>query len=142
MALLGELTIRNFIPQTAVQDKRKTLRKRRLRDAFVDQNPHIRELQAKCKGNPLELEVIFYLNTNVSNKISYKKDLDKLLKILMDVVKEQMNDAQDEDEGGLGLLSENRDEDIFKITCRKELVKDAKDEGITLRVSQYLDITQ
>ena len=71
----------------------------------------------------------------VSDKSSFKKDLDNLLKILMDVIKEEMDDS--EKKIGLGLVIKNMDEEIFEILCHKEFVSSDDDEGIDLEVSEW-----
>lgn len=135
--MLGKLSVRNFTPKTTKQGIKKTERKKALQVTFVEQNPNLPELQAKCKGKKLSLDVTFYLNENTLDKSSFKKDLDNLLKILMDVIKEEMDDAQKKI--GLGLVIKNKDEEIFKIICHKEFVSNEADEGIDLIVSEWND---
>lgn len=134
--MLGKISVRKFKPKTAKKGKETTKRKRDLREAFVEQNRStLPELQEKCKGKKLSLNVTFYLNENTADKSSYKKDLDNLLKILMDVIKEEMDD--DEKKIGLGLIIKNMDEEIFEINCHKEFVSSDDNEGIDLVVSEW-----
>ena len=135
MTTLGKLSIRKFKPKTVKPGIETTKRKKDLQEAFVKQNENLRELQEKCRGKKLSLDVIFYLNENTSDKTSYKKDLDNLLKILMDVIKEEMDDH--EKKIGLGLVLENKDEEIFEIVCCKKFVSNEDDEGIDLVVSEW-----
>lgn len=105
---LGTLSIRNFKPKTVKKGRETTKRKKELREAFVNQNKDLLSgLQEKCKGMQLSLKVVFYLNKNTADRTSYKKDLDNLLKILMDVIKQEMDD--DERKTGLGLVLKNHD---------------------------------
>ena len=107
-----------------------------MKEAFVEQNrTKLPELKEKCKGKRLSLNVTFYLNENTADKSSYKKDLDNLLKILMDVIKEEMDD--NEKKIGLGLVVKNMDEEIFEINCHKEFVSSDDGEGIDLVVSEW-----
>jgi len=132
---LGKISVRKFKPKTVKKGKETTQRKKDLQEAFVKQNPNLNELQDKCQGKKLSLNATFYLNENTPDKTSYKKDLDNLLKILMDVIKEEMDD--DEKKIGLGLVIKNKDEEIFEIVCHKEFVSNEDDEGIDLVVSEW-----
>ena len=132
---LGKISVRGFTPNTAKKGRETTERKKKLQEIFVKQNPNLSELQEKCKGKRLSLKVTFYLNENTPDKSSYKKDLDNLLKILMDVIKEEMDDG--EKKMGLGLVLKNMDEEIFEIICHKEFVSSKDDEGIDLEVSEW-----
>jgi Holliday junction resolvase RusA-like endonuclease len=133
--MLGKISVRKFKPKTVKKGKETTKRKKYLQEAFVKQNPNLGELQEKCKGKRLSINVTFYLNTNTPDKASYKKDLDNLLKILMDVIKEEMDDS--EKKTGLGLVIKNNDEEIFEIICHKEFVQSEDDEGIDLVLSEW-----
>ena len=133
--ILGKISVRKFKPKTVKTGIETTMRKMDLQEAFVEQNENLGELQDKCKGKKLSINVTFYLNTNTPDKTSYKKDLDNLLKILMDVIKEEMDD--NEKKIGLGLVIENKDEEIFEIICHKEFVTNEDDEGIDLVLSEW-----
>ena len=133
--MLGKISVRKFTPKTVKKGKETTIRKKELQEAFVKQNKNLRELQDKCQGKKLSINVTFYLNQNTPDKSSYKKDLDNLLKILMDVIKEEMDD--NEKKIGLGLVVKNKDEEIFEIICHKEFVSNEDDEGIDLVVSEW-----
>lgn len=133
--ILGKISVRKFTPKTVKKGKETTIRKKELQEAFVKQNKNLRELQDKCQGKKLSINVTFYLNQNTPDKSSFKKDLDNLLKILMDVIKEEMDDY--EKKIGLGLVVKNKDEEIFEIICHKEFVSNEDDEGIDLVVSEW-----
>ncbi len=133
--MLGKISVRGFKPKTVKKGKETTKRKKDLQEAFVLQNPHLSELQEICKGKKLSINVTFYLNENTPDKTSFKKDLDNLLKILMDVIKEEMDD--DVKKTGLGLVVKNNDEEIFEIICQKEFVQSEDEEGIDLVLSEW-----
>ena len=135
MTTLGKISVRKFIPKTVKKGYETTIRKQELQEAFVKQNKNLNDLQEKCQGKQLSINVTFYLNENTPNKTSYKKDLDNLLKILMDVIKEEMDDS--EKNTGLGLVIKNNDEEIFEIICHKEFVSNEDDEGIDLIISEW-----
>ena len=101
----------------------------------MEQNKNLSELQENCRGKELSIKVTFRLNENTPDKSSYKKDLDNLLKILLDVIKEEMDD--NEKKIGLGLVVKNMDEEIFEINCHKEFVSSDDGEGIDLVVSEW-----
>ena len=132
---LGKLSVRNFTPKTVKKGAETTKRKKDLKEAFVEQNPHLEELQKKCQRKKLSLNITFYLNKCTLDACNFKKDLDNLLKILMDVIKEEMDD--DEKNSGLGLVVKNNDEEIYEINCRKKFVSDQENEGIDLIISEF-----
>jgi Holliday junction resolvase RusA-like endonuclease len=133
--MLGKISVRKFKPKTVKTGIETTMRKMDLQEAFVEQNPNLSKLQEECKGKQLSINVTFYLNENTPDKTSYKKDLDNLLKILMDVIKEEMDD--DDKKIGLGLVIGNKDEEIFEIICHKEFVQSEDEEGIDLVLSEW-----
>ncbi len=135
MEHLGKLSIRKFTPQTVKKGKETTLRKKRLQQAFRDQNENLAEMQEKCQKKKLSLKVTFYLNKDTPDESSFKKDLDNLLKILMDVIKQEMDD--EEKNAGLGLVVKNKDEEVFEIVCSKELVSGKENEGIDLDIFEW-----
>jgi len=129
---LGKLFVRNFKPKTVKKGKETTERKKKLKKAFVDQNENLSQMQKTCQGKKLSLKVTFYLDKDTPDKTSFKKDLDNMLKILMDVIKEEMDD--NEKNTGLGLVVENKDEEVFEVVCNKELVSGEDKEGIDLDI--------
>jgi len=135
LTILGKISVRKFTPKTVKKGYETTIRKKELQEAFVKQNKNLNDLQEKCQGKQLSINVTFYLNENTPDKTSYKKDLDNLLKILMDVIKEEMDDS--EKNTGLGLVIKNNDEEIFEIICHKEFVSNEDNEGIDLVVSEW-----
>lgn len=133
--MLGKISIRGFTPQTAKKGKQITERKQELRNEFLTQNRNLQNIKESCKGKKLSLDVSFYLNDNTPDKSSFKKDLDNLLKILLDVLPEYMDDGKKE--MGLGIIQENKDDLIFEIKCHKEFVDGKSNEGIDVEISEF-----
>jgi len=137
MSWLGEISVTSFIPQTAKTGSDMRERKKNLRDEFKEQNEDkLPKLIKKCKDKEfLKINVIFNLNTDVPNPNSFKKDLDNLLKVLLDIFPEEMdNDKIDE---GLGIIRGNEDERVREINCRKEFVNSHKKEGISVKFYEF-----
>lgn len=134
--MLEKISIRGFTPQTAKKGKQISQRKKELRDEFLYQNKNLENVKKTCKGKCLSINVSFYLNDNTPDKSSYKKDLDNLLKILLDVLPEHMDDETKEK--GLGIIEENKDDLIFEIKCHKEFVHNKSEEGIDIEISEWM----
>lgn len=135
MTKLGKILIRGFTPKTAKKGKLITKRKKDLRDEFILQNVNLEDIKEVCKSKNLSLNVTFYLNDNTADTSSYKKDLDNLLKILLDVMPEHMDDKRKE--SGLGIIEGNKDEKIFDIKCHKEFVDSKSKEGIDVEIFEW-----
>lgn len=135
--MLGKLSVRGFTPKTAKKGKQITQRKKELRNEFLKQNDErLENIKKICLGKDLSINVTFYLNDNTADTSSYKKDLDNMLKILLDVLPEHMDDNKKEH--GLGIIEGNKDEKIFDIKCHKEFVDDTSKEGIDVEISEFL----
>jgi len=139
MNMLGKISIMKFSPQTAKRGIEMTVRKKKLRDEFEKQNQNeLPNLIKNCiNKKSLKIKVIFNLNTNVPNPTTFKKDLDNLLKVLLDIFPEEMDD--DTKEKGLGIIQGNEDERVREIHCRKDFVKDPKDEGIIVEFYEFIE---
>lgn len=135
ISMLDKLSVRDFTPQTAKKGKQITERKKELRDEFLRQNKNLENVKEKCKSKKLSINVSFYLNNNTPDKSSFKKDLDNLLKILLDVLPEHMDDKIKEP--GLGIIAENKDDEIFEIKCHKKFVDSKSEEGIDVEIYEY-----
>ena len=125
--VLPKIEIRGFTPETASSDKVR--RKNELYDRLkeeIDDLPRIREL---TKYRHLAIDVCYYLEVSSGSGKS-KKDLDNLLKILFDVLSENMRNGQDP-LPGLDLMPD--DTFVYKIKCeKKENYKGI--EGFDLRI--------
>ena len=133
--MLGKITVNGFVPQTAKSGSEMTKRKEKLRNAFEQQNDLSQTIKACKDKESLLMKVIFNLNENVENKTSYKKDLDNLLKVLLDVLPEEMDDATKAK--GLGIIRGNEDERVREIHCTKNFVQTPDDEGIIVEFYEY-----
>jgi len=139
MSMLGEISVTDFIPQTSKTGSEMRERKTNLRDEFQRQNQdRLPELIKNCIDKKfLKVNVVFNLNTEVSNPDTYKKDLDNLLKVLLDIFPEEMDDLRKDP--GLGIIQGNEDERVREIHCRKEFVKGKEKEGISVEFYEYTE---
>lgn len=125
-----EIEIRGLNPETAGKKKieRKNILKKAIREHL---GKNLQKIQNRCKNKPLYIDVCFYLY--YSDELgSTKKDLDNLMKILLDVLSVNMINGQKPIEG-LGIVRD--DSDIRKITCKKEIVNSFEGAGIDLQIS-------
>jgi len=125
-----EIKIRKFNPGTSNIKKieRKGLLKKEIMSKI---GKDIKKIQDRCKKKPLLIDVRFYLYYS-DEQGRTKKDLDNLLKILLDVLSVNMINGQNPIEG-LGIVMD--DSDIRKITCEKQIVNSTEGEGIDLQIS-------
>ena len=96
------------------------------------------ELKARLKGRLLSVDVEFHLlegSAEVTNT-RFKKDLDNLLKPILDVLQVRLNNTTKEDLG-LGLVE--GDEYVSEIHARKSLVHDSDEEGVRIIIREYID---
>ena len=134
--MLGIISVRNdFEPKTA-KPGQEVERKIELRDIIRSRNHNLDEIREKCKGKKIALDIYFYLNKERIEDVSrYSKDLDNLMKIVMDVLPDYMDKAEKNE--GLGLFK--NDNIIFDIHAVKEFVFSKDKEGIKIRISKYID---
>jgi len=126
-----EIKVKGVIPKTS--GKKKIPRKKFLKEQFELEigEEDLKKIQTRCKKNPLSISVKFYLYYSEEQGRS-KKDLDNLLKILLDVLSVNMVNGQDPVEG-LGIVRD--DSDVRQIKCEKYLVNSPEKEGIDLQIS-------
>ena len=134
MSLLN-VSITGFTPQTYGNDD--VARKIRLRDAIKSRIDDLSLIQRNCKGKKLSLDVCFNLFSETTELGRKTKDLDNLLKILLDTLPAYMD--REKSNEGLGLVPEDHDDLIFQINCRKNLVSDESEEGIDLKIFEYIE---
>lgn len=122
--------IRDFNPETASSNKLK--RKRLLKKALSKEiGKRHQKILKMVISRELFIDVCFYLYlSDVSG--SAKKDLDNLLKIVLDVLSVNMVNGQ-EKKSGLGFLKD--DSHVFRINCEKKIVNDPKKSGLDLKIS-------
>jgi len=139
MNMLGKISIIKFSPQTAKRGAEMTVRKKNLRDEFETQNKNeLPNLIKNCRDKEsLMIKVIFNLNKNDENPATLKKDLDNLLKVLLDIFPEEMDD--DKKERGLGIIIGNKDERVREINCHKEFVETHDEQGISVEFFEFTE---
>jgi Holliday junction resolvase RusA-like endonuclease len=126
-------SVKGFAPLTA--GKNVTERKKALRDRIRQSINNLEEARTNCRGKALTLNVTFHLLGNSTEEGRKRKDLDNLLKLLLDVLSENMvAKGTPVKQEGLGLISD--DEQIYEIHCRKKMVSDPLEEGIDLEISE------
>lgn len=126
--------LRPFEPHTLRSGRGHRNLKRELRDAIMGamDGDDIAASREKLRGRILRIDVEFRLwrgAENVSNTRA-KKDLDNLLKPVMDVLQTSLNTQRTE--LGLGLIED--DESVHEINTRKVLVNDEMEEGIRIAI--------
>ena len=93
-----------------------------------------------CKNRKLSITVRFYLYDGSEDGISQpegrtKKDLDNLLKIVLDVLPEKMDTAGKND--GLGLIKRDYDYFVYEINSIKKIVTLKREEGIDIEIFEW-----
>jgi Holliday junction resolvase RusA-like endonuclease len=120
-------------PATAGPGKNVAQRKDKLRIAFREQVSRsvLERIKQTLSGQLVRISVTFLLWKSSPEFTNTRpvKDLDNLLKILLDVIGSS--------NGGLGLVKE--DSYICQINAKKELVDDEKDEGYKISFEPYND---
>jgi Holliday junction resolvase RusA-like endonuclease len=92
------------------------------------------ELREKCREKEVLVVVRFHLLKSRSKSISktrWEKDLDNMLKVVLDVLQENA-DEHSLTKMGLGLIES--DKSIFGICCEKDFVEDAREEGVDIAI--------
>ncbi len=123
----------DFEPKTAKAGQ-EVDRKLELRDIIRSRTNNLDEIRENCKDQKIALDICFYLNKEREEDVSrYEKDLDNLMKIVMDVFPNFMDKAENNE--GLSLISD--DKMIFDIHATKEFVFNKDKEGLEIRISKY-----
>src|SRR5207245_1389305 len=112
MVLLNKIFI-NVEPKTSANNEVE--RKKELRDKIRAKIDNLLDLQKASKGKRLSIYAQFCLWDGSKVDGRTKKDLDNMLKILCDTLKEYMD--TDKKEQGLGLIENDNDGLIFEIHC-------------------------
>lgn len=131
--MLLDVSIKEFTPQTFGSND--VAKKIKLRDAIKAKINDLSSVQRNCRGKKLSVDVTFSLFSATTELGRKTKDLDNLLKILLDTLPDYMDRAKMN--SGLGLVPEDRDDLVFQINCRKRLVSIEAEEGIDLKISEY-----
>lgn len=126
----SKIEIRGFNPTTS--RKNKIERKKILRDKIkAEIGKNLIKVQNRCKYKPLFIDSCFYL-LHADDIGRSKKDLDNLMKILLDALSVNMVHGQNPIKG-LGLVID--DSHIYKIKSEKQLVNSPEREGMDLQIS-------
>ncbi len=129
--VLEKIKIRDFPPLTA--GKKKLDRKRALKERLsIELGNELSKIQTRIYGRPLFVDVCFYIHESDELGKS-KKDLDNLLKILFDVLSENMVNGQEPIEG-LGIMK--NDTFVHKIKCEKKPTDSDVEQGFDLLISR------
>jgi len=138
-SVLFKVQVRNYIPLTAghgdeVERKEKLLEK--IQESMDDDsgNPE------NCLDKYLSLNVCYNLLHDKKNPQRYEKDLDNLLKLLLDVLPQHMDNTPAPNPKGLGLMRDNHDKMIFEINCNKILVEDESEEGLDIKIKEVTNL--
>lgn len=137
--LLTPIRVRRYNPMTSRKHpkKRKTDLKKILSEEIVKRDLKLEKIQKRCKGNPLSVKIKYYLLKS-NEEGTAKKDLDNLLKIIFDVLSDDMIKNNTDDElKGLGLMTD--DEMVYEIHCSKKIVTSKEDMGFDISIFESLN---
>src|SRR2546426_642826 len=101
--LLPKVALRKFTPRT--YGGHDVAKKKVIRDLFLRKVENLSEIRSKCRGKKLSLDVCFYLFGKSSLEGRAGKDLDNLLKIVLDTLPDYMDKMKSE--RGLGVIEED-----------------------------------
>jgi len=133
-----KIKLRNFEPKTASSDV--VNRKIKLKEEIERQTKNLDEIKDFCKNKKLSIIVRFNLYDGSEDEIPQpegrtQKDLDNLLKIVLDVLPEKM-DADGKNDG-LGLIKRDYDYFVYEINSIKKIVTHKSKEGIDIEISEW-----
>ena len=132
------IEIRKFEPLTASSDV--VARKIKLKETIERDTKNLDDIRKFCQNKKLSITVQFFLydgskDENPQPEGRIKKDLDNLLKIVLDVLPEKMDSEGTND--GLGLIKKDYDDLVYEIKTTKEIVLKKDDEGIDIVISEW-----
>jgi Holliday junction resolvase RusA-like endonuclease len=133
---LGIILIQNFEPKTAKPGD-EVVRKKELRDFIKNNVSNLDDIVNSCRDKEkVSIKVCFNLYDGIKNDTSrYNKDLDNLLKIVLDVLPDYMDNKQENREKGLGIIQ--NDNQVYEIHSNKNFVHDTTEEGIEITISEW-----
>jgi Holliday junction resolvase RusA-like endonuclease len=127
---LGKISIRRFEPKTS-RTKKDVERKIELRNKIRASRSNLPEIRKNCENKKVRLKIIFYLSKQrIENESKYKKDLDNLLKITLDVLPKFMD--KENKNKGLGIIE--NDEMVYEIKTKKIFVKKDIEQGMDIEI--------
>lgn len=136
LLILGEILVKPFEPKTA-KPGQEVIRKIELRDFITNNISTLSDVIQSCRNKEkFSIDVCFNLYDGVKQDISrYDKDLDNLLKIVLDVLPDYMDNKSENREKGLGIIQ--NDKQVFEIHSYKKFVQDTSLEGIEITLSTW-----
>ena len=137
--VLFNVKVRDYIPLTAGHGdevKRKEELLKKILDSINDDSGN----HENCLDKKLSLNVCYNLYYDKKNPQRYDKDLDNLLKLLLDVLPQHMDNTPDPKPEGLGLMRDSDDKMIFEINCSKILVEDESEEGLDIEIKEVTNL--
>ncbi|OLC34278.1 MAG: hypothetical protein AUH84_05355 [Thaumarchaeota archaeon 13_1_40CM_4_38_7] len=133
--LLKKTSVRQFTPMTA--NDNVPARKTELLEKLKKEIPDLKKVQEKCKGAQFfSVDICFYLNKSPQASGESEKDLDNMLKPLLDVLAEKFTNSDNKPVDGLGLIG--NDKLIHEIHCVKKHV-DKENTGFDIEISKWQD---
>ena len=135
---LGKISVKPFEPKTATPGK-EVQRKKDLRDFILKNSLNVNDVIDACINKErISVEVRFNLFDGNKKDVSrYDKDLDNLLKIVLDVIPKYMDNKQTDREPGLGIIK--NDNQVFEVHSYKKFTQDPSLEGIEIIFSEWKD---
>lgn len=135
--ILGKISVKPFEPKTAKPGD-EVSRKIDLRDFIKNNISDLDDIINSCRDKSyVSIEVCFNLYDGIKNDVSrYNKDLDNLLKIVLDVLPDYMDNKQENREPGLGIIQ--NDKQVFEINSYKKFVQNTSQEGIEIIISEWV----
>lgn len=127
--LLQNVQVRGFVPATAGKNVKEG--KRKIRSAVETKlGKNIGNVKERCRGKPLSVNVVFYLQKDSAHA---KKDLDGLSNVLLDVLSTEMSSK--ESEPGLDIITD--DSAVYRIVFEKKMVDSEQEEGIAFSIYEW-----
>lgn len=127
--LLQNVQVRGFIPATAGKNVKDG--KRKIRSTIETKlGKNIGNVKERCRGKPLSVNVVFYLQKDSAHA---KKDLDSLSNVLLDVLSKEMSGK--ESEPGLDIITD--DSAVYRIVFEKKIVDSEQEEGLAFSIYEW-----
>lgn len=135
--ILGNISVKPFEPKTAKPGE-EVQRKKDLRDFIKNNITDLQTIINSCHDQEqVSLEVCFNLYDGIKKDTSrYDKDLDNLLKIVLDVLPDFMDNKVENRESGLGII--HNDNQVFEIHSYKKFIQEPSIEGIEIIISKFM----
>jgi Holliday junction resolvase RusA-like endonuclease len=132
---LFSVNLGGFEPHTVSSGKGHKNVKRELCEAIANAigAEEIDHAKRRIRGKKVKVDVVFRLLKPGLNmtRTRAEKDLDNLLKPVMDALQTNWDNAR-KNGPGLGLIE--NDDSVYEIVARKEVVSDGKGEGLTITI--------